>query len=227
MPFPFSDRRHLIQNLWKKRDILSFPKKNLKKGVESSEVVLNANYRKGNELLKLSGKNLSDGDRKEAKKNLLAALKKYNSAIKQKGLFPEAYNDWGNALSMLFGITGDESYLKEAVEKYMSSGLQFIINGTLEEGPFISAYEIATQDERYKFIFSLYILAIQVIKGKKISNKDKIILKNLKDIIDSPEILILLIDTLIGINRERQSASEGDEIIAFATKVLINVLIDK
>lgn len=206
-------------------------KKDIKVGVEPSEndaTVPDAEYINGNELTKLSEKYLSDGERKKAKDNLLRALKKYNNAIKQKGLFPEAYRSWGDALSMLFDITGDDSYLNDAVEKYMSSGFQFIIDGTLEEGPFISAYEIVAQDERYKFIFSLYVLAIQVIKkGKKISTKDKTFLKNLRDIIDSPKILILLIDTLLGKNSELQSANEGDEIIAFATKILINAIINK
>ena len=206
-------------------------KKDHRVGVEPSEkgaVDPNSDYINGNELIKISEKYLSDGERKKAKDNLIRALKKYNNAIKQKALFPEAYRSWGDALSMLYNITGEEEYLNDAVEKYMSSGFQFIIDGTLEEGPFISAYEIVAQDERYKFIFSLYVLAIQVIKkGKKVSKKDKTFLKNLRDIIDSPEILIILIDTLLGKNSELQSATEDDEIIAFATKILINAIIDK
>lgn len=183
-------------------------------------------YRKGEELLTGTLKKTSDGKMGKAREYLVAACGRFNTAVGERGFFPEAYYNWGEALKRLAEMDDDEALLQEAVEKFMASGLQFIVDGRLLEKPFVEAQEICPNDKRHRMVFVLYILSIQVIKGKKINVNENALLKDIRTVLTSPKIILILIDTLLGKNRERQSVNEDDELIAIATKILINVILD-
>jgi hypothetical protein len=94
------------------------------------------------------------------------------------------------------------------------------------ERPFIDAHDIGPKDKRHKMIFALYILTMQVIKGKILEDNETALLEDIQASLTSPPIILVLIDTLTAKIRERQSIKEDDDLIAIATKILINVLID-
>ncbi len=183
-------------------------------------------YRQGDEFLVTALQKISEGKSGDAKEDLVIASEIFKAAVEKAGFFPGAFYSWGEALKLLAEIDNDEALFEEAIEKYMASGLQFIVDGRPMEKPFIKAHNIGPKDNRHKMIFALYILSIQVIKGKTIVDNEVALLKEIKDTLKSPPILLLLIDTLFGNNQEKQTIKDDDDLVTIATKLLINVTID-
>ncbi len=195
--------------------------------VRSNEkIATNEEYRQGDELLGVASKKVSAGKSGDAKKDLVSASEKFREAVEKVGFFPSGYYRWGEALKLLAEIDNDEALFEEAIEKYMTAGLQFIVDGRPIEKPFIEAHNIGPMDKRHKMIFALYILSIQVIKGKIMADNEMALLKDIKNTLKSPPILLLLIDTLVGKTQEKQTINDDDDLISIATKLLINVVID-
>lgn len=183
-------------------------------------------YIEGMELLDKALKELSGGKKEVARETLTKACNRFEAAVGKKGFFPEAYYSWGEALKNLAEIDNDGALFEEAIEKYMASGLQFVVDGKLMERPFIDAHNIGPRDKRHRMIFALYILTMQVIKGKSLEDNEIVLLEDIRASLASPSIVLTLVDTLTAKKRERQSVKEDDDLIAIATKILINVLID-
>ena len=183
-------------------------------------------YRQGDELLVTALQKISKGKSEDAKEDLVIASEKFKAAVEKTDFFPGAYYSWGETLKLLAEIDNDEALFEEAIEKYMAAGLQLIVDGRPMEKPFIQAHNIGPKDNRHKMIFALYILTIQVIKGKIMADNEMALLKEIEDTLKSPQILLLLIDTLTGDNQEKQTIKDDDDLIVIATKLLINVTID-
>ena len=190
------------------------------------EIAISDEYRQGDELLSIASKKMSEGKNEDAKKDLIIASEKFKEAVEKAVFFPGGYYSWGEALKLLAEIDNDEALFEEAIVKYMAAGLQLIVDGRPMEKPFIQAHNIGPKDNRHKMIFALYILSIQVIKGKKIADNEMALLKDIKDALKSPPILLLLIDTLAGETQEKQTINDDDDLVSIATKLLINVAID-
>lgn len=184
-------------------------------------------YKKGEKLLISAQKKISEGKVEKAREDLISACDRFSAAVGQRGFFPEALYSWGEALKLIAEMDNDADLVEEAVEKYMGSGLQFIVDGRFLEKPFVEAQELRSNDKTHKMVFVLYILAIQVIKGKKLNINEVALLKDIRTFLTSPEIILTFIDTLLREKKERQSIKEEDELIAIATKILINVIIER
>ncbi|MBN1574837.1 MAG: hypothetical protein JW984_16700 [Deltaproteobacteria bacterium] len=183
-------------------------------------------YNEGMELLDKALNELSGGDKGGAREDFVKACESFKAAVGKKVFFPEAYYGWGESLKQIAKIDDDETLSEEAIEKYMASGLQFVVDGRLMERPFIDAHNIGPKDKRHRMIFALYILTMQVIKGKVMDNNETDLLQDIRATLTSPPVILTLVDTLISEKKERQSIKEDDDLIAIATKILINVLID-
>jgi hypothetical protein len=183
-------------------------------------------YNEGMKLLDNALNKLPGGDGEGAREALARACDSFEAAVKTKGFFPQAYYGWGEALKNLAEIDNDGALSEDAIEKYMASGLQFVVDGKLMEKPFIEAHNIGPKDERHRMVFALYILTMQVIKGKIIDDNETLLLNDIRATFTSPPVVLTLVDTLTSDKKERQSIKEDDDLIAIATKILINVLID-
>ncbi|GEM_PF-3549710 len=197
-----------------------------KKTGRGEKVSSTDDYNEGMELLDKALNELSGGKKGDAREALTKACDKFEAAAGKKGFFPEAHYKWGEALKNIAEIDNDEALFEEAIEKYMASGLQFIVDGKIMERPFIDAHNIGPKDKRHKMIFALYILTIQVIKGKVMDNNETALLHDIRATFTSPPVILTLVDTLVSKKKERQSIKENDDLISIATKILINVLID-
>ena len=149
----------------------------------------------------------------------------FEKAVKKRETFPEAYNNWGAALSDLARIKGDEKLFDEAFVKYLTSGFQSILTGKLEETPFGSIFGIKEIDDRYKSIPYLFIISIHYIKFNEINEKGVVFLKDLKNYAEGS--LLFLTETLLSKKSERQEIEEGDDLMDTAAKILINKILDK
>jgi len=183
-------------------------------------------YESGNTHYRTAQELVSERRYQEAVDHFIQAAEQYESAVKQRLLFPEAYHNWANVMTRLIPLTGTAGLAQQALEKYLTSGLQFIVNGTPNERPFEEALKIIAESDQYEMIFRLYLVAVRYIKGGMREKNDEMFLSRARAIVESPEILIDLIDTLLGRNTENATIQDGDDLISSATKILINALID-
>jgi HEPN domain-containing protein len=183
-------------------------------------------YESGNDHYRTAQELVSDKRYQEAVDHFIQAAEQYESAVQIRKMFPEAYHNWANVMTRLIPLTGTAELAQQALEKYLTSGLQFIVNGIPSERPFEEALKIIAENDRYEMIFRLYLIAIRYIHGENREKSDEVFFSRAEKFVESPEILIDLIDTLMGKNTEKLTIQDGDDLISSATKVLINTLID-
>jgi len=183
-------------------------------------------YEEGNTHYRTAQEMISKKRYKDAVDHFIQAAGLYESAVKERGLFPEAYHNWANVLTRLIPLTDTTELAPQALEKYLTSGLQFIVNGTPQERPFEEALNIIAESDRYGMVFRLYLTAVQSVKGGRPEGETDSFLSEAREILESPEILTDLIDTLQGKRTEKLPVTDGDDLISSATKILINKLID-
>ena len=183
-------------------------------------------YETGNAHYRAAQKLVSQKRYNEAVTLFIQAAEQYESAVKDRNIFPEAYHNWANVMTRLIPLTDTAGLAQQALEKYLTSGLQFIINGTPQERPFEEALKIISESDQYGMVFRLYLTAVRNVKGNAPESDDSEFLTNSREILEAPEILTDLIDTLLGKRTEKLPVQDGDNLIVSATKILINLLID-
>ena len=186
----------------------------------------NRYYEAGNAHYRTAQDMVSQKRYQEAVDHFIRAAEQYESAVKHRSMFPEAYHNWANVITRLIPLTGTAELSQQAQEKYLTSGLQFIINGTPQERPFEEALKIIPESDRYGTVFRLYLTAVKYVKGAQPEADDIAFLSQTRKILESPKILTDLIDTLQGKRTDKFPVKDGDDLIASATKILINALID-
>ena len=102
-------------------------------------------YEAGNGYYRSAQEMVSQKRYQEAVHLFIQAAEQYESAAKHRNLFPEAYHNWANALTRLIPLTDTPELAQQVLEKYLTSGLQFIINGTPQERPFEEALKIISE----------------------------------------------------------------------------------
>ena len=183
-------------------------------------------YETGNVHYRAAQEMVSQKRYQEAVNLFIQAAKQYELTVKHRNIFPEAYHNWANVMTRLIPLTDTAELAQQALEKYLTSGLQFIINGTPQERPFEEALKIISESDQYGMVFRLYLTAVKYVKGAKLEGDDITFLTETRGILESPEILTGLIDTLLGRRTEKIPVQDGDDLISSATKILINSLID-
>jgi len=186
-------------------------------------------YEAGNDHYRTAQEMVSKKQYQEAINHFILAAEQYESAVKLRNIFPEAYHNWANVMTRLIPLTGTTELAHQALEKYLTSGLQFIVNGTPQERPFEEALNLIAESDRYALVFRIYSAAVTYAKGKKSWNAhkdEKALLTEARTVLESPAILIDLIETLLKKRTEKLPLADGDDLISSATKVLINTLID-
>jgi len=186
----------------------------------------NRYYESGNVHYRTAQEMVSQKRYQDAVDHFIRAAEQYEFAVKHRIIFPEAYHNWANVMTRLIPLTDTAELAQQALEKYLTSGLQFIVNGTPQERPFEEALKIIAESDRYAMIFRLYLTAVKYVQGAQPEGDDASFLSEIREVLESPEILTDLIDTLLGERTEKLPVQDGDDLISSATKILINSLID-
>ncbi|MBN1881796.1 MAG: hypothetical protein JW885_06445 [Deltaproteobacteria bacterium] len=186
----------------------------------------NRHYEAGNIHYRTAQEMISKKRYKEAVDHFIQAADLYESAVQKRNIFPEAYHNWANVMARLMPLTDTSELAQQALEKYLTSGLQFIVNGTPQERPFEEALKIISEADQYGMVFQLYLIAVKSVTGGAPEGEIGPFLMEVREIVESPKILTDLIDTLEGVRTEKLTITDGDDLISTATKILINRLID-
>jgi len=146
----------------------------------------NRYYESGNVHYRTAQEMVSQKRYQDAVDHFIRAAEQYESAVKHRIFFPEAYHNWANVMTRLIPLTDTAELAQQALEKYLTSGLQFIVNGTPQERPFEEALKIIAESDRYAMIFRLYLTAVKYVQGAQPEGDDASFLTEIKEVLDSP-----------------------------------------